>query len=351
VIISTTIPNSRADVIGAALATIEPEVDVCMVIDTGATDDTMKIAADVLGPKLVVRRWPWQNDFAAARNYALDEARQVIMGAYRDDWAPTDWIITADTDEWLRIPGARSFLASVPADRDVVVVPHSTGTYRQARCLRATTQARWHAPVHEYLTPYRSVEAPAGWSFQCQPRPQEDRTEKYTRYAAILESEIQRRPDDARSWYYLGDCYAILGYKGKAIQAFRTCGELPGWAEQAAWGYWRAALLQLELGLPELALESAKAGAARAPQCGELFYLTGWIYGERLGDWGGAATYASLALSCRTGPRPGFCFPPAQRELPRQLLEQAERQLNAAPPASELRAVETPPADGTPPDR
>ena len=48
-LISTMITNSRADVVGEALRSFKDEVDVCLVIDTGATDNTMQIAADVLG--------------------------------------------------------------------------------------------------------------------------------------------------------------------------------------------------------------------------------------------------------------------------------------------------------------
>ena len=337
-IVSTTITNSRADVIRAALTEIAPHVDYAIVIDTGATDDTMEIAADVLGPKLVAVRWPWQNDFAAARNFALAEAKQFLR-ARREllrqapepaGGDPSDWIVTADTDEWLRIPGAREFLATVPAEFDAVMVPHYSGTYQQCRCIRATCKGQWAMPVHEYFHPYRSVQPPKGWEFQCQLRPDEDRTAKYEHYRAVLEALVEREPDNARAFYYLGDTLAILGYKGAAIKAFSRCGELPGWNEQASWARYRAAVLQFELGLGTHAIETCVQGIARSPTMAELYWLAGWIYYQGQ-NWRAAANFAEAA--CRIGPKPraGFCFPAAQKELPEQLLRFAQAQLAGRP--------------------
>jgi glycosyltransferase involved in cell wall biosynthesis len=141
-IISTTLTGgARADVIGASLATIAPEVDLCLVIDTGATDDSMKIAADVLGSKLIAVSWPWRNDFGAARNFALQAGKDAINALKPIE--PSDWILTADTDEWPRYPGAREWLATVPAHADVVMISHHSRTYRQTRAFRATTKAVW----------------------------------------------------------------------------------------------------------------------------------------------------------------------------------------------------------------
>lgn len=338
-IITTTITNSRADVIRTALETIAPEVDRCMVIDTGATDDTMKIAADVLGPKLIVRTFPWVNDFAAARNFALKSARDWLenrQGALQ----PEDWIITADTDEWLRVPGLRDFLPTVPNEADVVMVPHASKTYRQCRCIRATCKGQWEMPVHEFFSPYRSVEAPAGWEFACQPRPTEDKTAKYEHYRRVLEDLVEREPKNQRAFYYLGDTLAILGYKGAAIKAFEQCAKLPGWNEQGSWACYRAAILQFELGLTNFAIETCVRGIARTPTMTELFWLAGWLCYQQA-NYGAAANFAEAAVRLGPKPRAGFCYPPAQDVLPKQLLAFARAQLAGKPLES------TPPDEGT----
>lgn len=339
-IVSTTITNSRADVIRAALTEIAPHVDQAIVIDTGATDDTMKIAAEVLGDKFRPRTWPWRNDFAAARNQALAYARDLIRLGGREPDAQ-DWIITADTDEWLRLPGLRDVLPRVQSEADVIMVPHASKTYRQCRCIRATCKGQWSMPVHEYFSPYRSVEAPDGWEFQCQPRPTEDRMAKYEHYRTVLEGEAARDPSNGRVFYYLGDTLAILGYKGQAIKAFDTCGALPGWNEQASWARYRAAVLQFELGLLDHAIETCVKGIARTPTMAELYWLAGWLcYHQK--NWQAAANFAEAAIKIGPKPRAGFCFPPAQKELPEQLLRFAQAQL-AGKPLESTRPVEASP--------
>src|SRR5690606_10388633 len=104
-LISTTLTGgARADVIANSLITIAPEVDLCLVIDTGSTDNSIELARAAVPPeKFRLVSWPWQNDFAAARNFALDEAKRRLQAnrmTYRDE--AEDWILTADTDEFPR---------------------------------------------------------------------------------------------------------------------------------------------------------------------------------------------------------------------------------------------------------
>src|SRR5512141_230410 len=90
-IVTTTLTGSNADIIGDALASVLPQVDRCIVIDTGAKDDSIDVARRVAGEKLLVREFAWINDFAAARNFALQAA--VDAGG--------EWAVTVDTDERL----------------------------------------------------------------------------------------------------------------------------------------------------------------------------------------------------------------------------------------------------------
>jgi glycosyltransferase involved in cell wall biosynthesis len=358
-IVSTTITDNRADVIGAALKAIAPEVDVCIVIDTGVTDNTIELARAAVGSKLHVVKWPWQNDFAAARNFALEYARDWLRmrpdaaRAGADD--PRDWIIQADTDEWLRLPGLRDTLDGLPAEVEAVLVPHASRTYKQARCIRATCRGTWKMPVHEYFSPYTAANAPEPWCFECQPRPTEDRTAKYERYRQILEGLTAAEPENARAWYYLGDTLVILGYKGAAIEAFTRCWSLPGWNDQAGWACYRKAILQMELGLLDLAIRTCADGIGRSPLTAELYWLAGHFHFQQK-EWVSAYQFASAAV--KIGPRnqPGFCYPPGQKDLPEKLMRAAAEMIRApkpaaSPPAEEPaksvpRGVDSPPAAG-----
>jgi tetratricopeptide (TPR) repeat protein len=348
-IISTTLTGgARADVIGHSLATIAPEVDLCLVIDTGTTDNAIDVArAAVPAEKFRLVSWPWRNDFAAARNFALDAARaelktrrELLRQAPEPSVGdPNDWILTADTDEWPRYPGARAWLASVSADRDAVLVKHASGTYNQVRAFRATTAARWAMPVHEYCAGYRPIAAPESWCFECQPRPTEDKPAKYAHYRTVLEKWTSEHPDDPRGWYYLADTLTILGYRGSAIKAFVKVANLPGWAPQAGWACYRGAICLYELGFRDEAIALCQRGLQRCPgEMAELAWLAGWI-AYQMADYQLAEHFALGALAIGPKPdRPGFSYPKAQQELPAQLLEWARFQLAgrtaSAPPAA-----------------
>jgi tetratricopeptide (TPR) repeat protein len=65
------------------LRSVKPVVDEIIVVDTGSADRTRDIAT-VLGAK--VFEFPWENDFSAARNFSISQARG-------------DWILILDADE------------------------------------------------------------------------------------------------------------------------------------------------------------------------------------------------------------------------------------------------------------
>src|SRR5512139_1327654 len=149
-IVSTTLTGSNADVIGDALASVVAQVDRCIVIDTGAKDDTLEVARRVAGDKLLVREFPWKNDFAAARNFALDAA-----GA-----AGAQWAVTVDTDERMVFDTGvdlREALAATSAK--VLLVGDSYGSYAKERIIRLPTTVRWAGPTHEALTGQRPGES------------------------------------------------------------------------------------------------------------------------------------------------------------------------------------------------
>src|SRR6266545_4913896 len=75
--------------IGRALRSVAGVANEVIVVDTGSTDRTAEEAA-ALGAK--VSQFPWGDDFAEARNYALDQARG-------------DWVLWLNPDEELLSEG------------------------------------------------------------------------------------------------------------------------------------------------------------------------------------------------------------------------------------------------------
>jgi len=79
------ITKNESDNIRRCLGSLTKVADEIIVVDTGSTDDTVKIAKEH-GAR--VFQYKWDNNFANAKNYALDQ----VNG---------DWIIFLDADEYL----------------------------------------------------------------------------------------------------------------------------------------------------------------------------------------------------------------------------------------------------------
>lgn len=84
------IVKDEARCIARCLESVRPFVDRMLVLDTGSSDGTPELAA-AAGAE--VHHLPWPNDFAAARNHALD-------------LAAADWNLSIDADEWITAGGA-----------------------------------------------------------------------------------------------------------------------------------------------------------------------------------------------------------------------------------------------------
>ena len=70
------IVKNEEDVLGRCLDSVKDLVEEIIVVDTGSSDNTREIARQ-RGAKLY--EFPWRDDFAAARNYAFDQATQEYL--------------------------------------------------------------------------------------------------------------------------------------------------------------------------------------------------------------------------------------------------------------------------------
>ncbi len=237
-IVSTTLTASNADVIGDALASVVDHVDRCLVIDTGARDDTLEVARRVAGDKLQVREFPWRNDFAAARNFALEAAAE----------AGATWAVTVDTDERLLVDAGFDLRAALGATRaNVLLVNDESGYYGKERIVRLPASVRWFGPTHEALGGQREAETATlpGLRFRELPKDEGALRRKFERDVAILRKHTRQHAKEPRWHYYLGASHQDLGQYAAAIDAYRACAALGGWAEEGAWAAIRPATAEL----------------------------------------------------------------------------------------------------------
>lgn len=319
-LVSTTLTGNSEAIIGDALRSVVDWVDTCLVIDTGVTDESLEIARKVAGDKFALRTFPWTRDFSAARNFALDAARE--LGG--------DWSLTVDTDERVELRGEniRSVLDS--AREGVLMVTNESGHYAKERFFRLPAVERFTGPTHESFPAYKVGHRTLSKArFLELPKTPEEYKRKFERDAELLREWTASHPKDPRWFYYLGDALQQLGQEEEAIAAFKACSDLRGWDEEAAWACYRAADCFIRLGRFDDAVERCAIGLTRHPGIAELPWLAGfacWKAGRPVH----AAYWARLAIPMgrfrgvgESITRIGFKHPPALYEGPYDILRYA----------------------------
>jgi len=323
-IASTTLTGNSAGVIGEALESVVSWVDCCLIIDTGISDETLLVAERVAGAKCVVRRFPWSNDFSAARNFALDAAHE--LGA--------NWAITVDTDERIQHNGEDLRAAMQDASDGVLMLYDEARSYAKERCFRLPALARFEGPTHESFPGYkvgaRTLERATFHELGKSP---EALRHKFERDVEILKKHTRAHPNDPRWFYYLGDSLKNLGSLPEAISAYEQCTALRGWNEESAWACYRAAECLCQLKRFADAIERCAIGLSRHAGIAELPWLAAFA-AFQLQDHAQAVYWARLSItygwfegSGASIPRIGFRNPSALYEGPYDVLRFALRQL------------------------
>lgn len=128
------------------LKSVKNVVDEIIIVDTGSTDNTLKIAEQF---NARIFHFDWINDFSAARNFALSKSTG-------------KWILYLDADERLDESSANLMLKLSENDSEIgyycTVKSYDSevqrnNTIRYVRFFRNHPQARFEGKVHEQITP------------------------------------------------------------------------------------------------------------------------------------------------------------------------------------------------------
>ncbi len=281
------IMKDEAENLEACLESIRPLVDEIVVHDTGSSDGSVELARS-LGA--IVVEGSWRDDFAWARNEALDRAR----GA---------WVLSIDLDERLEgqigsIPHVRSHLAADrTTDRFVLDLFNLEGSIhapvraerglRMARLFRRL-RCRWVDAIHEQpdrlpgAAPLRTDHLRNLW-FVHHGYLQEvmkDRS-KLARNLRVAMNELGPLPTSTKGCFDVGRSLSMAGQKLQAIELFERGLEIADnrITERACAQYRTLALL--DLGRLDDALAAAIALHDFTDAPGVARYLEGWIRVER----------------------------------------------------------------------
>ena len=201
----------------ACLESVAGAVDEIIVSDTGSKDRTIEVAR-AHGATVVERAWT--DDFAAARNHAIDHATK-------------DWVLILDADETVDI-------ASRPRLREVISTTSAAGLavrvrnllppgevalfneFSQTRLFARTPAHRYAGKVHEQITsPILDAGGTMGESdivvlhhgYQSTTAQGKDRG---ARNLALLVTQNEETPGDPFILYNLGATYKNMGNLAEA---------------------------------------------------------------------------------------------------------------------------------------
>jgi glycosyltransferase involved in cell wall biosynthesis len=214
------IAKNEAENIARCLQSVKPVVNEMIVVDTGSSDDTVNIARE-LGAKIFY--YQWNHDFAAARNYALKQAKG-------------DWIIFLDADEYIvagKIPNVRPFIEQAhanPVIESVICLMENTsgldGTLRgcnpTVRIFRNSREIRYEGKVHEAIykkgKPTKAVmDSEQAIVIRHTGYTRVSFASKLERNNALLEEELKQGIVRDLTYHYLCDGYWKLGRYEKAL--------------------------------------------------------------------------------------------------------------------------------------
>ncbi|MFD1788871.1 glycosyltransferase [Sphingomonas floccifaciens] len=192
------IVRNEARCLKRCLDSVAPWVDRVVVIDTGSTDESCDIARAC---GATVATFDWIDDFAAARNRALEQA-------------DADWTLVIDADEWIASGGENLRDWCDGSDRiGVVAIDSDTanaGVHRNWISRLVPRGVRFVGRVHEQLdSSLPRVRAPLALGHDGYAA--ERLSAKSTRNRPLLLLALQERPDNGYLLYQLGRDAEIAG--------------------------------------------------------------------------------------------------------------------------------------------
>lgn len=217
----TMIVRNEARCIARCLQSAAPFVDRMLVVDTGSTDATARIAREH-GARVVDLAWP--DDFSAARNFALAQA-------------DADWHLVLDADEWVAAGGAGLRPALAAARQPFVGQVSVRSAFDDGSALRHAASwisrllprgVRYRGRIHEQVVhrlSVRRLDLAIGHDGYraAQQRLKGDRNER------LLRRVLAERPHDAYAHYQLGKDLEVRRRYAEAADEYDRARALLGW--------------------------------------------------------------------------------------------------------------------------
>ena len=198
-----------------------------VVVDTGSTDDSRKIASAITP---CVYEFAWCDDFSAARNYAVQKAGN-------------DWILFLDSDEFVDMFDMSKLLEQMKTMPASIGHIHIKSLYESDGQMMSSTEPiarlfsrrlyHFEGRIHEQIVPLDTstepdyFDAPIYVTHVGYQGNDAYRTEKADRNLKLLLRELEAQPDDPYTLYQIGNSYFYSKQYAQAIPYFEQAMELP----------------------------------------------------------------------------------------------------------------------------
>ena len=226
------IVKDEETIISRALASAIPYINRWLIVDTGSTDNTKFVINTVMaGISGEIIDRPWVNF-----GYNRTEALELCKGRM-------DWAIMLDADDNLAgtVPPPSVWMNS-NLDGFIMQIHHGSIIHQRVHIFRTTSNWIYEGVVHEYprcLTQEKPalgiLPAETFMETRCEGARSRD-PQKYLKDAAILESELEKRPNDGRTLFYLAQSYRDAGRPLEAAKYYKLHVDLSdsvAWSQEA----------------------------------------------------------------------------------------------------------------------
>lgn len=218
------IVKNEEDVIGRCLECVKDIVDEIIIVDTGSTDSTVKIASNFTNN---IYHFDWVDDFAKARNYSFSKATK-------------DYILWLDADDVILekdVLGLKHLKNTLDNSVDMVMMKYNVSfdendnpilTYYRERLLSRKQNYKWISPIHEVISPNGNI-IYSDIAISHKKLHSNDKTRNLRIFNKMIENGIEL--DARQKFYYARELYYHGQYE-KSIEVFNNfLDSKQGWSE------------------------------------------------------------------------------------------------------------------------
>lgn len=270
------------------------EADSIIVLDTGSTDDTVKLLSSYPNVKV------YSEDI---KPFRFDTARNISLSKVPED---VDYCVCTDLDEVFS-PGWRENLEKALEENPDKVSYRYTWSFNADGSENTVFNIEkihkrhgfiWTHPVHEVLTFTEERTPVSVFAHKVQLNHYPDEAKSRGQYLKLLELSVKENPEDDRNVHYLGREYMFYGRFEEAINVLKYHLSLKTalWSDERCASMRYIARCSMGLNRPKEAQAWLFNACAQAPYLREPFIETAeFFYKEK--NWHGVIAFCQMALN------------------------------------------------------